>query len=334
MNMEWINKHFQEKDGFPRPDWEGIYKEVDAAYKDIDQDALWCSIARSWMEKILPKLSSLYSIHESDNFILVTSESKEYVSNFQRFLERTLKRIMKVLHGIASDEGYGKYVVLIFDDIDLYYSYISYFYEEDGVYGLSSGMYLNRGYGHFVFPYQELSYAESIAAHEMTHALLAHLPIPAWLNEGMAVSIENLITGSAPLRMDNKMYSRHQSFWGEKEIQEFWSGKVFYRPDEGQELSYQLAQFAVNSLSQDYNVFIEFANKAHLKDGGEAAAIEVYEGSLGNLIYQFFGEGEWSPYPILWEEQDSNIMPFAVAHSDALRFATCSAYVERYTSDK
>ncbi len=304
--MEWIGKHFQEIDGFPRPDWEAIYTEVDANHKDTDQDILWCSIARSWMEKVLSKLPSDYSIYESDNFILVTSESKKYASIFQEYLERTLKRIVQTLHGVASNEGFGKYVVLIFDDIDTYYSYLSYFYDKEGVYGLSSGVYLNKGYGHFVFPHQELSYAESIAAHEMTHALLSHLPIPAWLNEGMAVSIENMITGYVPLRMDNETYSRHQSFWGENEIQEFWSGEVFHRADEGQELSYHLAQFAVNSLSQDYDVFIEFANKAHFKDGGEAAACEVYEGSLGNLISQFFGEGEWSPHPGLWEEQHSN----------------------------
>jgi len=313
MVMEWINQHFREIESYPRPDWEAIYSVVEKDYKDVDQHKLWCDIARTWMNQLISSLSSDYSIHESENFILVTSESEKYVSNFQIFLERTRKQILKSLQGIASDEGFGKYVVLIFDDIDQYYSYLSYFYENDGVYGLSSGVYLNKGYGHFAFPHQELSYAESITAHEMTHALLAHLPIPAWLNEGMAVSIEDLITGSAPLRMDNEMFARHQSFWGEEEIQEFWSGDAFHRPDEGQELSYHLAQFAVKSLSQDYDIFRQFANKAHYNDGGEAAANEAYEGSLGNLIAQFFGEGEWVPKPETWESMHSN----NAAQSDA-----------------
>lgn len=306
MTIEWINQHFREIDNFPRPNWEAIYSDVEKNHKDTDQHDLWCNIARSWMNRLTSSLPTNYTIHESENFILVTSESEKYVSIFQRSLERTLKRIVSTLHGIASDEGFGKYVVLIFDDMDFYYSYLSYFYEKEGVYGLSAGVYLNKGYGHFAFPHQDLSYAESITAHEMTHALVSHLPIPAWLNEGMAVNIENLLTGSAPLKMDKEMYARHQSFWGEKEIQEFWSGESFHRPDEGQELSYHLAQFAVNSLSQDYDAFIEFANKAHLSDGGEAAANDVYEGSLGNLIAQYFGEGEWAPKPESWAVTHSN----------------------------
>jgi len=290
--MEWLDQHIREVDNFPRPNWEAIYADVESKHKESDQHDLWCGIARSWMNRLTSSLPPSYAVHESDNFILVTLESEKYISTFQIFLERTLKRIVNTLQGIASDEGFGKHVVLIFDDIDLYYSYLSYFYENDGEYGLSSGVYLNNGYGHFAFPHQELSYAESIAAHEMTHALLSHLPIPAWLNEGMAVGVEDLITGSASQRMDNEMYARHQSFWGEKEIQEFWSGESFHRTDEGQELSYHLAQFIVNSLSQDYDKFVEFANRAHFSDGGEAAANEVYEGSLSNLVTQYFGEAE------------------------------------------
>ncbi len=307
--LQWLDQHFQEVDSFPRPDWEAIHECIGANHKDTEQNALWCEIAGVWMRKLEARLPEEYAIHESENFILLTSETNAYVALFLKFLERTLKRILAALPGVASDEGYGKYVVLIFDDIDLYYSYLSYFYPEDGAFGLSAGIYLNKGYGHFAFPHQELAYAESIAAHEMTHALLSHLPIPAWLNEGMAVSVENMITGSSPLRMDNELYGRHQAFWGEKEMQEFWSGDAFHRPDEGQELSYHLAQFAVHSLSQDYEAFVKFTNKAHFDDGGEAAANDVYEGSLGNLIVQFFGEGDWSPNPDIWAGSRSNDAP-------------------------
>jgi len=302
--MEWLDRFLKEVHGFPRPDWEEIYSYVDNNLADSEQQTLWCDIAKAWMAKVLTKLPDNYAIHESENFILVTSETDNYVSIFQNFLEQTLKQILTSLHGIASDDGYGKHLVIIFDDLDSYYSYLSYFYPNEGEFGLSSGIYLNKGYGHFVFPYQELHYAESIAAHEMTHALVSHLPIPAWLNEGMAVGIENMITGSAPLRMDNKKYAKHQSFWKDN-IQEFWSGDSFHRIDEGQDLSYHLAQFAVESLSQDYETFIEFANTAHYDDGGEAAANTVYEGSLGNLITQYFGEGEWTPKPEIWEVEES-----------------------------
>lgn len=304
--MEWINKYFDETDSFPRPNWDNIYKYVDTHLKHEDQNKLWCDIANNWMQKVKSNLPNGYQIHESDNYILVTSESDRYVSLLQGFLESTLKKILSTLNGIASDEGYGKYVVIVFNDSDEYYSYMSYFYPEDGVFGLSSGVYLNNGYGHFVFPHQDVTYAESVTAHEMTHSLLSHLPIPLWLNEGMAVTIEDMITGSAPLRMDNEIFARHKAFWGEKEIQEFWSGDSFHRPDEGQELSYHLAQFAVKSLSHDYAEFTQFANKANYDDGGESAAIEIFGGGLGGLITQFFGDGDWAPNPKEWNLKDSN----------------------------
>lgn len=140
----------------------------------------------------------------------------------------------------------------------------------------------------------------------MTHALLSHLPIPRWLDEGLAVSMEDIITSSSPLRMNNRLFSQHELFWGENEIQEFWSGDSFYRTDEGQRLSYQLAQFAVDALSKEYETFIQFANKAHFSDGGESAANEVYEGSLANLISNFFGDGEWLPNPEKWPKLASH----------------------------
>ncbi len=304
--MEWLNKYFDEVDNFPRPNWEGIYEHVEIHFKDQDQDKLWCDIANAWMQKIKPILSDDYQTHESDNYILVTLEADRYVTLLQGFLESTLKKILSTLKGIASDEGFGKYVVIVFNDADEYYSYMSHYYPEEGAFGLSSGAYLNNGYGHFVFPHQDVTYAESIISHEMTHSLLSHLPIPLWLNEGMAVTIEDMITGSAPLRMDNELFERHKAFWGEKEIQEFWSGEAFHRPDEGQELSYSLAQFAVKSLSHDYEDFVRFVNKANVDDGGESAAIDVFGGGLGGLISQFFGDGDWTPKPQEHKQEDHN----------------------------
>ena len=304
--MEWINNYFEEANEFPRPNWDKIYEHVETHFKNVDQNELWCDIANAWVLKLKSKLPNDYQTHESDNYILVTSGEERYVTLLQRFLESTLKKILSTLKGIASDEGYGKYVVIVFDDVEDYYSYISHFFPDDGEFGLSSGVYLNNGYGHFVFPYQDVTYAESITAHEMTHSLLSHLPIPLWLNEGMAVTIEDTFTGSAPLQMDNELFERHKTFWGEQEIQEFWSGDAFYRTDEGQELSYNLAQFAVKSLSHDYETFVRFANNAHSDDGGESAAHEIFEGSLGGLIEQFFGDGDWAPKPQQWNKENTD----------------------------
>jgi len=301
--MNWLHKYIKETEAFPRPDWNAVYEYVDKECDGTDKQELWCNIARTWLNKLKSKLPANYITHESDNFILLTSEDESYVEHFLNFLEGALNEILTTLTGIASDDGYGKHVVIIFDDIDSYYSYISYFYPDEGVFGISSGVFLNEGYGHFVFPHQDIAYAESIAAHEMTHALLAHLPIPVWLNEGIAVTVENHIVGALPFRIDKEMIERHRKFWGKDEVQEFWSGESFVRADEGQELSYHLAQFAVTTLSQDYDTFVQYANKADHSDGGEAAANEIFEGSLGGLLINILGDEDWSPKSTTWTNQ-------------------------------
>ena len=113
--------------------------------------------------------------------------------------------------------------------------------------------------------------------------------------------MENAITRFSQYRLTKERHIKHQQFWQEREIQEFWSGFSFSRPDEGSELSYQLAQLIVFSLSEDYTEFVEFVNEATYSDAGEAAAIKVYGGSIGAVIHQYFGEGDWSPKPSLWQ---------------------------------
>ncbi len=304
--MKWLDEHFLEVGGFPRPYWAGIFADVKQYHSDTDQYELWCDIARSWLKRLTSSLPPTYAVQESDNFLLVTSAPAHYVSTFQAYLERTLKRIIGALHDIASADKLGKYAVLLFDEIDLFYAYRSYYYKNKGVCEIGDGGYINKGYRHFAFPQQELPCMHRTIAHEMTHALLCHLPIPAWLNEGMAVGIEDLIACTAPPRMDNEMHARHRLFWGTETIQEFWSGRSFFHSGEGQELSYHLAQLAVHSLSQDRNTFARFANNAHRADAGQAAIREIYNGSLGNLVTEYLGAGDWAPKPDTWSEIRTN----------------------------
>lgn len=124
-----------------------------------------------------------------------------------------------------------------------------------------------------------------------------YLPMPLWLDEGIAVCTENYITGYSYPMLDQQMHNRHVRFWSEKTIQEFWSDRAFSRTDEDQELSYHLAQFMVNSLSQDYEGFV---TNASFNDGGESALNEIFDASLVYLIEPVLGEGQWLPKPKSW----------------------------------
>ncbi len=77
--MEWLNQYFEDKDNFPKPIWENIYEHVDTHFSASDQNELWCNIARKWMNKLKTVLLKEYDIYESDNLILVTSESEKYI---------------------------------------------------------------------------------------------------------------------------------------------------------------------------------------------------------------------------------------------------------------
>jgi len=287
------------EDGFPRPDWNAI-SELVHSQPEGSWETGWEEWSKRWLNQILGQLPDSYRINETDNFLVLSGQEDRYVQLLSQFLERALRRILANLDGIASDEGYGKHVVLMFDQQDPYYQYKSYFYPDEGEFILSSGTFLNAGYGHFAFPFMEMFEAEATSAHELTHACLKHLPIPLWLNEGFAVTMEDEICGSAPLRMDNERLAEHALFWNADTIQEFWSGESFNRTDQGSDLSYELARYCLRALAHEYDVFNAFANAANLDDGGESAAIENYGGSLGGVIHQFFGEGDWSPKPESW----------------------------------
>jgi len=293
-------KPFPVVDGFPRPDWYAISEHI-RLLPESTWNAEWESYAKNWLDATLASLPENYKLFESDNFFILSAENKKYVDLLHQFLERALRAILTRLDGIAVDEGFGKHVVLMFHEQETYYRYMSYFHADDGEFILSSGVFLNSGYGHFAFPFLEMNEAEATSAHELTHACLRHLEIPLWLNEGFAVTIEDEICGSQPLSMETDRLNEHQKFWTANTIQEFWNGQSFNRTDEGSSLSYELARYCLRSLAHDYEAFSAFANSASYVDGGEGAALEFYDGSLGGLIYQFFGDGDWSPKPDTWD---------------------------------
>lgn len=296
----WLKPLLRTENDISKPDWSEIYSHIERNNSVADTHETWTGIAHSWMGDLVTNLAHEYTKTESDNFILISTQDPRYNKLLCVFLERCRRRLLSVAKDIVRDQGLGKHLVIVFADIDSYYDYVAQYGSEGGTYGLSSGMYLNYGYGHFVFQQDNLEMAEPIAAHEMTHALLEHLPIPNWLNEGLAVNMEAVITGHSSGGINRSYLELHQEFWGEAEIQEFWSGDAFFRADEGQKLSYQLAQVLVTNLSKNYDPFVDFANHAHYHDGGEAAMQETYGFSLGDLVSSVLGEGPWVPKPESW----------------------------------
>ncbi len=285
-------------DGFPRPDWQSIAAMIEARPEHHWQ-ADWEGWVSTWLKLLSQSLQEGYRVLETENFFLLTAQHSRYANLLTEFLERALNQVLTTLKGVASDAGYGKHVVLLFDEHDAYYRYKSYFYPDEGDFILSAGSYLHTDYGHFAFPFMDMDEAEATAAHELTHACLAHLPLPLWLNEGLAVTMEGAICNYRPHDRHERL-PEHMAYWNLATMQDFWSGDAFGRPDEGSSLSYELASWCVQALVRDYEAFVGFANGASFEDAGAAAALNHYGFDLGLLMEQFLGTGEWSPRPAAW----------------------------------
>jgi hypothetical protein len=140
---------------------------------------------------------------------------------------------------------------------------------------------------------------EAVVVHELTHALVRHLPIPAWLNEGLAVNTEQRFVPARPKYQAEQLRWMLGNFWNEATIQEFWSGKSFLRPDDGQPLSYELAKLLVQLLDKEH-LLARFCALASQQDGGETAAREVLGAGLDQLAAVVLGPGPWAPQPAQW----------------------------------
>lgn len=298
-----ISGHLHIKEGFCHPDWSAIAEIIESQVPEPEWNTAWEAASRLWLERIRDKLGGGYQIYETANFMILSEAPMRIIKDACRSYEDALKRILAILEGIASDGGFGKHVVLMFTSLDDYYGYLHHYYP-DGESPMSGGVCLaSDGYVHFAFPTTDYSSYRTVLVHELTHGCLSHLPIPAWLNEALAMRMEQVICGSETFHLDQEIYGRHTSYWNAETIQQFWSGESWEIPGDGFELSYNLAQILWRKIESDLGAppeaLLQFIADAHYDDGGEAAFNEIFELSLGDLVMDFLGEGSWAPQKMM-----------------------------------
>lgn len=288
----------------PVVDWEAMRALQPPTVDKSALETFWTGLARDWLEALRAALEPRYAIRESDHFLMLDLLDDSRARVALDFVERARKGILEILDGVAVGNFSGKVCLLIFEDEDRYYRYVSNYYDKDGEYALSGGMFLQQGYGHFVFVQDEMASMEPTIVHELTHCLLQHLPLPAWLNEGTAVNTERRVCPPVgrPLYTPEEMQERHVKFWNESTIQEFWSGKSWLRPDEANELSYDLARNLTLLACEDFDAFRAFANAADAADAGNAAALKHLGYPVARLAEAVLGEGPWDPDPGSWKD--------------------------------
>ena len=253
-DVEPFLEHFHEREGFCHPDWERIWELAEATLPETEWGELWDVLPRRWVDRLRQALGGGYRVIESENFLILSGAPDRIVAEAGRFYEKARVGILEAFPGVARDEGFGKHVVLMFEELDDYYAYICYFYPE-GDHPMSGGVFLGgEGYAHFALPtFDSRSYL-AVMAHELTHGLLAHLPIPLWLNEALAMRMESALCGEAGAWVDEEECRRHEEQWNSETVLQFWSGESWGDPGPISGLSYTLAQILWRNLDVDLRV--------------------------------------------------------------------------------
>jgi hypothetical protein len=302
-----FSSHITIENEFPYVDWSAVESWVANFPSNETQGVAWSMCERAWLLHLRAALGPSYRLAEAGDAMLISSLEPNMVRATLEFMNLTLRRIVRALNGVAAVPESANDILIVFDDHDGYYKYVSHYYPEQGEFAASGGMYLHSGCSHFVTVKSDMHVIEPVIVHEMTHSCVAHLPLPAWLNEGIAVNMERRLGYSgASLYTPREMHQKHLAFWGQPEIQEFWSGKSFLRSDEGSMLSYDLARIIVEQLAKDWEAFQDFVLAADRADAGSAAAHKHLDLGLEECVCAILDIKEspgWAPDPNLWDSE-------------------------------
>ena len=259
---------------------------------------------RAWLLHLRDALGTHMHLHEGADCFILSPLAPSVASATARYVTTTRQRIDRLLKGMAHFPVAEKCILLVLDDEDTYYHYVAQFYGEDGEFARSGGMFIHFGCPHFVVVAADLANIEPVIAHEMTHNALAHLHLPTWLDEGLAVNTERRLKGAPPAQHTAaQLHHLHQLFWTPERMQEFWAGTSFQRTDDGNLLSYELARILVDHMARDWAAFTGFVNAAQRSDAGAQAAAEMLAVDLGRSVGALLGmdsDTGLAPDPVRW----------------------------------
>ncbi|MBX3727333.1 MAG: hypothetical protein KF823_15610 [Xanthomonadales bacterium] len=292
------------KDGLPHIAWNRVREWCDEFADPKEGGDAWLACERAWLLHLRDALGAGYRLFESQAALLLSRQDDRAVQLTLAFMARTSQRVRRLLGRTADASEWGRDILIAFDDPDTYYRYVMTFHQPGDDVPTSAGIFIDSGCSHFASIQSELSALEPTIAHEMTHAFLAHLPLPTWLNEGIAVNVEHLLAGGTPATSElREIEQQHRMFWTPANIQSFWSGQAYVGQDQAVQLAYDLGRLIVSTLGQDWTRFEDFVLAAHWEDAGDSAANEVLAVDLGDFVGALLGSDEsdaWRPRPEHW----------------------------------
>jgi len=295
-------------DELPCPNWDIIEQWIEKQPAAAQEEA-WNDVAQQWLERLSQAAGNGYAWCEGKRTLVLAPKEDRLFRNLIDCGDTSQRTLIGLLPGIAEFRTPGKLIVLAWQGRDDYYRYVGRFHGE-GTFGASGGMHIREDHPHIAICHVRGTQSTTILAHETTHASLAHLDLPEWLEEGLAQMFENDMTGRPPLLLDPKQAAKHRKHWHKHGLDAFWSGAGFHRAGDVQELSYQLAEILVRLLISDHRPgwfssakrkkLLAFLADAKNADAGRDAALAHLEYDLDELAAKFLGpiETDRSPKPV------------------------------------
>ena len=279
----------------PYAKWKIIGDYIRSKFAETEWSGAWREAVSRWLQKLTASLGTGYSINESPNFFIMSRRDERGRNQLLRLAEQLLGQMRTTLKGIELRKTHGKHVILLFDDQDQYYRYVSHFYP-DGNHILSAGIFLRSGgYAHIALHETRYDTVQTLS-HELAHNCLMTLRLPRWLNEGMANLLECGVSADRANGLDADLAQEHFQFWNSENIQGFWKGHAFGNPDTSR-LAYSLARILLALITQEKWNLSQFVQHADHADAGEQAAEKHLGRTLGELAGLFLGPGDWMPKP-------------------------------------
>jgi hypothetical protein len=256
---------------------------------------------RAWLQHLAQALGPQMGLHASAEALVLSSLPPREEAQMAGYVRTARHRVARLLGDLAEFPAGEPTIVLVLDDEATYYRYVSIYFPE-GEFATSGGMFIDAGCPHFVVVRGHLGDIEPVIAHELTHAALAHLRLPRWLDEGIAVNSERRVAGVRPqLYTPMELHAMHRAHWTAEKVQALWSGEGFLRADDSL-LSYDLARILVEQLSGSWDAFAAFLRAAAgARDGGAQAARDTLGLDLGACaaaLVEAPDDRGWAPDPL------------------------------------
>lgn len=295
-------------DELPMPQWGIIGEWINTNVPSDKHYEAWDAAAETWLKRLKLHLGADYVIDADEEFGLLSTLSAVDGTAVLRHAISTKRQLQEYLRELPEPNFLGPHVIIVFKTRDQFFDYVAHAFP-DGEFGSPEGICIRAtGYMHIVLVPLPVDRIQPAIAHELTHVMLAHLPIPLWLEEGLAQLLEEHVTGQHHFRIDHESALRHRTFWKEHGLQDFWNGWAYHRPDDGRELAYGLSQVLLRNLMADHpKKFFRIIEDALVEDAGDAAFRKHIGIGIAECAAQFLGQGSWEPdFKKLREESRPN----------------------------